>query len=77
MNDPWRQSSKRTNRTYLDKSERKRVDQHSCRGLGLNHVLLNLPIFFLTKKLNSLSFAFTMHTSQNTLIDQKDFVIFL
>lgn len=77
MNDPWRQSSKRTNCTYLNKSKRKRVDQQSCRGLGLKHVLLNLTIFFLTKKLNSLSFAFSMHTSQNTLTDQKDFVIFL
>lgn len=76
MNDPRRQSSKRTNCTYLNKSKRKRVDQQSGRGLGLKHVLLNLTIFFLTKKLNSLSFAFSMHTSQNTLTDQKNCHLF-
>lgn len=76
MNNPRRQCSKRTNCTYLAKGKRKRVDQQSCRGLDLKHVLFKLSIFFLTKKLNSLSYAFSTNTSQNTLIDQKDFVIF-
>lgn len=76
MNNPWRQCSKRTNCTYLAKGKIKRVDQQSCRGLDLKHVLFKLSIFFLTKKLNSLSYAFSTNTSQNTLIDQKDFVIF-
>ena len=66
MNNLQGQCSKRTNRTCSDKSKRKRVDQESCGGLGLKHVLFNLPVFFLTKKLNSLSFAFSMHISQNT-----------
>lgn len=59
MDDPWRQCSKRTNCTYLNKHKRKRAAQQSCRGLGLKHVLFNQEIFFLTKKLNS-SFEFSM-----------------
>lgn len=70
MNDPWRWCSERTNCICLDKD--RKVDQQSCPGLGLMHVLFNLPVFFLTKKHNSLSFAFSMHTSQNILIDQKN-----
>lgn len=42
----------------------------SHQGLGLKHLLFNLSTFYLTKKLNSLSFVFSMHTSQNTLTDQ-------
>lgn len=46
MNDSWRQSSKRTNSTYFDKSKRKRVDQQLWRGLALTHVHSKLPFFF-------------------------------
>lgn len=70
MNDPWRQCTKRTNHTDLDKSKRRRMNHLSHQGLGLKHLLFNLSTFYLTKKLNSLSFVFSMHTSQNTLTNQ-------